>query len=241
LPKQTSEKAIAELAEKIRVALGTNLSSLVLYGSHVRGETHARSDINLFILVRDSDPNQLVGLHRALLPVAKKGTVAPVIMSEDEFRASQDTFALEFSEMAALHRVLAGRDPFEDFEPRWDGLRTQLERELRVKMIQLYRHWMVSGEKPATLRALLHTSFSSFLSLLRGIVALERKQIASIPPETLTNEIAAKCGLDAALWRRFYEVSRKNVQVPAEEMRTLFRSYLTEIRKLTAYIDRFKT
>lgn len=241
MPKQSSEEILAEVTEKIRGALGTNLSSLVLYGSHARGEAHARSDINLFTLVRESSPDQLAGLLRVLPPLVKKGVVAPVIMSEEDFRASQDTYALEFLEMAASHRMLAGRDPFEDFEPRWDGLRTELEHELRTKMIQLYRQWIVSGDKVEALAVLLRASVSSFLTLLRGIVALEKKQIIAISQEKLVEEITGERGLDPRLWRRVWQMNRETVKMAPDELRSLFRGYLEEIRKLVAYIDQFRT
>lgn len=240
MAKKTSEQTVNEAAEKIRAALGTNLSALVLYGSQARGETHAHSDINLFVLVRDSTPDQLVGLARVFPSLAKHGVGPPVVMSEEEFLASQDTFALEFLDMAAHRRVLAGKDPFEQFEPRWDGLRTQIERELRTKMLQLYRQWYVSEEKPETLKVLLRGSLSSFLTLLRGIVALEKKQIVVIPQEKLIDEIAGERGLDPALWRRFRQVTHGHIKIAADDMRSLFRSYLAEVKKLTAYVDKLK-
>ena len=240
MAKKTSEQTVNEAAEKIRTALGTNLSALVLYGSHARGETHAHSDVNLFILVRDSYPDQLVGLARVFPSLAKHGVGPPVVMSEEEFRASQDTFALEFLDMATHRRVLAGKDPFEQFEPRWDGLRTQIERELRTKMLQLYRQWYVSEEKPEALKTLLRGSLSSFLTLLRGIVALEKRQAVVVPQEQFIEETAGERGLDAALWRRFREMTHGHVKIAADDMRSLFRSYLAEVKKLTAYVDKLK-
>ena len=239
MAKKTAEQIIAQATEKISAALGTNLSALVLYGSHARGEAHARSDINLFILVRDSAPEQLTGLLQAMPHLAKNGVAPPVFMEEEGFAASQDTFALEFLDMAASHRVLAGRDPFGNFQPRWDGLRMQIERELRTKMLQLYRQWYLSEEKTEVLKSLMRGSLSSFLALLRGIVALEKKQITAISQEHLIDEITGARGLNPALWRRFHQVTREKIKVSTDDMRALFRSYLTEIRKLTMYVDKF--
>lgn len=241
MAKKTSEQVIALATEKISSALGKNLSALVLYGSHARGEAHVRSDINLFILVHDSAPEQLAGLLQVLPTLAKrKNRVAPpVFMTEEGFAASQDTYALEFLDMAASRRLLAGRDPFENFKPHWDGLRTEIERELRTKMMQLYRQWYLSREKVPALKALLRGSLSSFLSLLRGIVALEKRQVMAIPQARLLDEITGERGLDPTLWRRFRQVTGEKVRISARDMRALFRSYLAEVRKLTAYIDKF--
>lgn len=239
MAKKTPEQIITQAAERISAALGTNLSALVLYGSHARGEAHARSDINLFILVRDSAPEQLVGLLQVLPSLAKNRVAPPVFMGEEGFAASQDTFALEFLDMAASRRVLTGRDPFEDFEPHWDGLRTEIERELRIRMMQLYRQWYLSEEKAEALKSLLRGSLSSFLALLRGIVALETKQVTAISQERLFDEITGERGLDPALWQRFRQVTQEDIKVSADDMRVLFRSYLAEIKKLTAYVDRF--
>lgn len=238
MAKKTPEQVIADATERIAGALGTNLSALVLYGSHAREEAHAHSDINLFILVRDSAPEQLVGLLQVLPALAKRGVAPPVLMGEDGFAASQDTYALEFVDMAASRRVLAGRDPFDEFEPKWDGLRTEIERELRTKMMQLYRQWYLSEEKTETLKGLLRGSLSSFLALLRGIVILEKRQVMAIPHEQLLKEITGQRGLDPAQWQRFWQVARDRAKISADDMRSLFRTYLAEIRKLIAYIDK---
>lgn len=239
MAKKTPEQVIALATEKISSALGKNLSALVLYGSHARGEAHTHSDINLFILVRDNAPEQLVGLLQVMPALAKSGVAPPVLMGEEGFAASQDTYALEFVDMAASRRVLAEQDPFEEFEPHWDGLRTEIERELRTKMMQLFRQWYLSEEKTETLRSLLRGSLSSFMALLRGIVVLEKRQIMAIPHEQLLKEITGQRGLDPTLWQRFWQVARERGKISADDMRSLFRSYLAQIRKLTAYIDKF--
>jgi predicted nucleotidyltransferase len=237
--KQKPEHIIAEAAEKITAALDTNLSALVLYGSHARGEAHARSDINLFVLVRNNSPEELIGLLQVVPALGKKNVAPLVLFGEDGFRASQDTFALEFLDMAASRRVLAGQDPFENFTPHWNGLRTEIEREFRIRSMQLLRMWFLSAQKPAALKGLIRGSLSSFLSLLRGIVALEKKQVLSIPHEELLGEITGERGLTPELWKRFWQVAREEVKLNADDLRKLFHDYLSEIRKLTVYIDTF--
>ncbi len=234
-----SEHIIVEAAEKITAALGTNLTALVLYGSHARGEAHARSDINLFVLVRNNSPEELAGLLQVVPALGKKNVAPLVLFSEDGFRSSQDTFALEFLDMAASRRVLVGQDPFENFTPHWNGLRAEIERDFRVRSMQLLRMWFLSADKPAALKSLLRGSLSSFLSLLRGIVALEKKQVLSISHEKLLGEITGERGLNPERWKRFWQVSRDEVKVNTDELRSLFHDYLSEIRKLTVYIDTF--
>lgn len=239
MAKKTPEQIITEATEKISSALGENLLALVLYGSHARGEAHTRSDINLFVLVRDASPDALTGLIPVMPSLVKRNVAPLVLFGEEGFHASQDTFALEFLDIAASHRVLAGTDPFENFEPHWDGLRTEIERESRVRSMQLYRAWFVSEEKPAIIKDLLRSSLSSFLTLLRGVVALEKREVIAIPQKQLIEEISGERGLDPALWNRFWQVGRENVKVASNEMRSLFRSYLAEVRKLTVYVDKF--
>ena len=93
-------KDIDQLVARLAKALGTDLVSVVLYGSLARGEHHtAYSDINILCALSEVTPVQL----RASEPVFRwwmeLGNPPPLMLSEREVVTSTDCFAIEFHDI----------------------------------------------------------------------------------------------------------------------------------------------
>ena len=142
------KKTLEQITRETEQALGNNLVSLVLYGSHARNEATAKSNINLFLMVRDSGSRDLIVLQKYMAGWLKLGALPPVIVEKSQFPKSFDTFALEYAEMAASRKILSGEDPFAEFHPNWPAVRDELEREARQKTISLTQQWLASGDQP---------------------------------------------------------------------------------------------
>src|SRR5215472_1365183 len=103
------EKGLKELVSKLAAAAGTNLKSVVLYGSAASGEFNPKhSDLNVLCVLEDLDPRALAVLNPAVTWWARKGHPAPLIFGLDELQRASDVFALEFLDIKAHHRILWG-------------------------------------------------------------------------------------------------------------------------------------
>src|ERR1700736_6489118 len=90
------EKKLAEFVTRTREAAGSNLVSIILFGSAAAGDFHPEySNLNLFCLVRDSSFRSL----QALAPVAKwwdkQKQPPPLLMTRDEMERSAHDFTIE--------------------------------------------------------------------------------------------------------------------------------------------------
>src|ERR1700692_1402789 len=141
------QKLVNEFVEKLKAAAGTNLRSMILYGSAAAGDyVSDHSDVNLLCVLADTSFASI----QALAPAAgwwdKKKHRAPLLLSAEDVRRSADVFSIEFLDMRLHYRVLGGEDVLKALDIPMRLHRAQLEYELREKTILLrHRLLMVSS------------------------------------------------------------------------------------------------
>src|SRR5215472_13972428 len=110
--KSVPEKQIGEFVEKLKQAAGTNLESVVLYGSAVTGDYDPDySNVNLVVILKDTSLANLLALAPAVSAWVGQKRHAPLLIMRDELERSADVFAIELMDMKRQHRVLFGPDP----------------------------------------------------------------------------------------------------------------------------------
>src|SRR5882724_6367306 len=105
------EKNIQDFISQLREGAGTNLASVILYGSAAAGDYVAdSSDMNLLCVLHDTSFTQLAKLSAALASWAAQKNRTPLIMGMEELRRSADVFSIELLDMQGSYRVLFGED-----------------------------------------------------------------------------------------------------------------------------------
>jgi hypothetical protein len=234
------KKILDQITREAQDALGLNLVSLVLYGSQARNEAKPGSNINLFLMVKDGSAKDLAVLLKHVPGWIKLGAMPPIIIEQEQFPKSFDTFALEYAEMAAARKILAGEDPFAEFVPDWTAMRNELEREARQKAIGLTQQWLATHGDVEAKRKLIAATVPGYFALLRGMLHLEKRSPEILSYHTILAEIANKRGLDASVWRRLWQVAKEGEKLGTEESRALMRDYLDQARALVEYLDQKK-
>src|SRR5215475_13451560 len=116
-----AEKHIAELVERLKLATGTNLECLVLFGSAASDEFHPGfSDVNMLCIVRELSAATLDTLAPAFAWWTRKKYPAPLVFSRKELERSADVFAIELFDICQRHRVLYGDDIFKNMQVPMD-------------------------------------------------------------------------------------------------------------------------
>jgi predicted nucleotidyltransferase len=232
------EKDLNQLVEKLKVAAGANLKSVVLYGSATRGEFQAKhSDLNVLCVLNKIDAMELEKLRDPAAWWEQKGHPAPLVFTLDELRNSADVFAIELMDIRAAHRVLLGEDVFANFEVPTHLHALQVERELRTNLVRLRQAYLRAPRSDAALLALMDGSLGSFRTLFRhALIAL-----GEAPPESakgVVDRLAALLQFDAGafhdLWHlRAGKMPRRDLDVTAT-----FSRYLVAISRVTEEVDR---
>lgn len=232
-----SEKAIAQIAEQIRLVFGTDLVSLVLYGS-AAGEDFVpgRSDLNFAVVLERLTFPHLKALHQHLPKWHKLGMATPLLLDRHFIERGRDAFPMEFHDVRAQHRVLFGEEVFATLSIDSRHLRYQAEHEARGKLLRLRTLYAEVGAERKRLEALMLSSVKTFLIIMRNLIRLrageahtgylqvlgqfEEHFAARFP--TTRHVIRVKLGLDR--W--------------SDGIDDTFGAYLGEVEQLVELIDR---
>jgi hypothetical protein len=232
-----NEKRIDEFVKRIREAAGSNLESLILFGSAVSGDFHSGlSNLNMFCVLRDCSFSAL----QALAPVAKwwekQQQPPPLCMTRKELERSTDVFTIELLDMQQHHRVLFGEDVVQGLRISLHLHRVQVEYELREKLILLRQQVLLASGNSSRLWDLLLRSAPSFATLFRhALIALGD---SSQPGRRGAVEVLSKrAGFDGSALNQVLDVREYKTDPKKIDINELAARYLAAVEKVAAAVD----
>jgi hypothetical protein len=231
------EKDLSALVEEFERAAGSNLTSLVLYGSAAGGEFHEEhSDLNVLGVFERLDAEALRRLNPVVAMWTGKGHPAPLLLTLSELNSAADIFAIEFLDIAARRRTLAGADVFASLEIPLTLHSHQVERELRVNVLRLRQAALLAGADTAKLRRLMLDSVAAFCVLFRhALLALGEKAPDSRRESCV--RLAALLGFDSAPFTAVLDV-RETKQPEKWLTAETFAAYLAAVSAAANEFDR---
>jgi predicted nucleotidyltransferase len=228
---------LEQLARAVESAAGSNLVSLVLYGSAAAGTARENSDLNLLLILEDARSGALSALSPALAGWLKRNERPPLIFSRESWHAAADVFPLEIEDIRSRHRVLRGTDPVAGLMTTVHNQRLELEREVRGRMVQLRAAYAAAAEDGRELTDLVAESCHGMMPLFRAAV----RMTGSIPPDEprdLVRQISDLAGLDGTAFD--WPLARMaGARVPALTARDPRAArYLDALEAFVHYVDR---
>jgi predicted nucleotidyltransferase len=238
MSKRIVQEALNGLVQDLTATHGSNLASVVLYGSAAAGDhIELRSDYNILIALVRITPQDLRLAQAPMREWQRLGHPLPVYFTIEELRDAADVFPIEFHQMANARIVLYGQDPFEYVQLSDNNLRHQTEYELRSKLIQLRRLYIPASVSVEKLASLMTDSLSSFAALFRAVLLLHGHEAPVAKPEVV-RATARVLQLDVAPFERIFEF-RTSGELPAseEQANELFAAYLLQIETVVEAVD----
>lgn len=229
-----------ELVMKLERSYQDRLVSVLLYGSGAsRDHTQQRdrhSDLNVLCVLKEITPRELGEGEPILRWWREQGYPSPLLMSEEETQRSADCFPIEFRDMQDRRTVLYGVDIIAGVHVSMKNHRTQVEHELRAKLLRLRQQGAQVLSDPGALWKLCMDSVGTFCTLgrhallLSGGVALhDRREVVRRLKELLGVPTSP---LDVLLDLREEKVAA------AGNAGELFAQYLEFIRRMIEFVDR---
>ena len=228
---------VDEFVKRVREAGGTNVETVILFGSSVSGEFHeGLSNVNLLCVLRDSSFTSL----QALAPVAKwwdkQKQPPPQCMTRQEIERSTDVFTIELLDMKQHHRVLFGEDILSGLQIPMDLHRVQVEYELREKLLLLRQHVLIASDNESRLWDLLLHSVSSFSTLFRhALIALGDSSHAT--RRDAVRALAQRLGFDDSAVLQVLDVREKKTDRKNLDIKDLVARYMAAVERVTAAVD----
>lgn len=232
-----AEQNLTDLVTKLKDAAGSNLLSVILYGSAATGEFHeGHSDLNILCIVQNLGRDDLSKLHDASAWWAKKGHPAPLFFTLNELRHSADIFAIELLDIKTAHRILHGEDVIASLPIPMDRHRLQVERELRNNTLRLRQQYLRHPTDSGKTLELMTSSISSFAALFRhALIALGED-----PPPTkrsTMDRLGAVLGFDPFPFHTIFEIREGHKRERDVDVQATFDAYLDRVSKVAEEID----
>ena len=229
------------LVEKLQKALGSDLISVVLYGSAAVGDHDEEfSDFNVLCVLNGITPAQLGATETIFRWWRQLGNPAPLLLTEREVRTSTDCFAIEFQDIKEHHRILYGADVVSSLEIDKCFYRAQVEHDLRAKLLRLRQKASGILSDKNVLRRLLVDSISTFCVLFRHALILQGAQDGNTAPARKREIIARareRFGIDPAPFNSLLDLRERKVSPKEIEPEPLLAAYLNEIGKVIDAVD----
>jgi len=233
-----AERDLTDLVTRLKDAAGSNLLSVLLYGSAATGEFHAgHSDLNILCIMQSLGRDDLSKLHAASAWWVKKGHPSPLFFTLNELHRSADIFAIEWLDIKAAHRVLHGEDVMASLHVPMDLHRLQVERELRNNTLRLRQHYVRHPADSGKTLQLMTASISTFAALFRhALIALGED-----PPPTkrgTMDHLGSVLGFDPAPFHTIFDIREGHKRAREVDVQATFDAYLDRVSKVTEEIDR---
>ena len=168
-----TEKAIAQVAEQVRLVFGQDLVSVALYGSAAGDDfVPGRSDLNFAIVLERLTFAHLNALHQYLPKWHKLGAATPLLLDRPFLERARDVFPMEFHDIQAQHRTLYGEEVFATLRIDGRHLRYQAEHEARGKLLRLRALYAEVGADRKRLETLMFDSAKTFVIIMRNFIRL---------------------------------------------------------------------
>jgi hypothetical protein len=232
------EDKIQGFVRRVRDAAGTNMESVILYGSAAAGDYHPEfSNLNLFCVLRDSSFAALQTLAPAMKWWQEQKQPAPLLMTRAELEATTDVFTIELMDMQQHHRVLMGEDVLKGLQIPLRLHRVQVEYELREKLVLLRQHSLLALESDKRLWELLVRSSASFVTLFRHALLALGEEVPAGKREAVAR-LSRTVGFDPAAINQVLDVREHKAETRAFDAKELFGRYLAAVERVTAAVDK---
>ncbi len=233
-----AEQNLADLVTRLKNAAGSNLLSVILYGSAATEEFQpGHSDLNVLCIMQSLGRDDLSKLHAASAWWAKKGHPAPLFLTLNELHHSADVFAIELLDIKAARRVLHGEDVIASLHIPMGLHRLQVERELRNNTLRLRQHYVRHPADSRKTLELMASSISTFAALFRhALIALGED-----PPPTkrsAMDRLGSVLGFDPSPFHTIFEIREGHKRERDVDVQATFDAYLDRVAKVTEEIDR---
>jgi predicted nucleotidyltransferase len=213
---------IVRWAKELQQELGTNLVSVILYGSMVRGEhVRSRSDLNLMLVFKKLDLEHITKVGKLMRRKVRKQAPQLVFWTEAELANAWDVFPLEFEDIRENHRCLLGKDPFKKRKVDKKRMRYQLEFEMRSKLLTVRDTWLSSNRDTYALEMFLVKAGNSFDYLIRKAEAVFAKKMA-VPSD---------------VFEKIKKVKNKEIRLKRGELQELFHQLHETVESVIRTID----
>lgn len=167
----------------------------------------------------------------------RAGCATPLVLTPREFARSLDAFPIEYDEILATSRVVAGPNPFEGLAIADDDLRRACEVQVKSHLVHLREDYLEASGRPSIVSELVRESAPAFVALLRHLARLDRMAVES--NAELVAYASGRIGLDPRTVGDIVALSSPDPGAGVDPGR-VFPDYLATVERLADFVDSWR-
>lgn len=182
------QRALQDLVAEAEVCFGTDLRSVVLFGSAAEGRLRPTSDVNLIMVLAAFERARADRMREPLRLAHAAARVETMWLLEAELTPAADAFAVKFADVRRRRRVLFGPDPFA-------GLAVTRAVEI-ARLRQVTLNLALRGREQYLLRSLRAEQAAALLADLAGPLrasAAALLELEGVPAESGRSALEQVC------------------------------------------------
>ena len=229
---------IDKLRESILAIFKKNLHSAYIYGSSVDQKNNKNADVNILILLKESDYKNMEHAAKFFKKWKRKIKTTPLVFDLNYLKSSLDVFPIEFNDIKYNHKLIVGKNIFEEIEIDNKNLRLQCEQEIKGNLVNLQSIYMLNYKKYKKLKEAMLEGLSSYAAVFRNVLRLIDQNVENREANIKT---ASKIlDFDETPFIELYKVKREDKKLKKKATYKLYKSFLAEATKLANSIDKIK-
>jgi len=226
-----------DLADDYKKVFGSDLVSLIIYGSAAAGfYVKGKSDINLLVVLTRNGINRLEDAMDTVKKWMKRRVSVPWVMTGAFINNSLDCYPIEFLNLKINHVLIHGEDVLTSLQFKPEDLRLQIEKELKGKLVLLRQGYLETEGKSKHIKELIGRSLMAFISIFNALIYLQK---GSAPPrrrETV-KELAGIYVIDDDVFLKCIDIKEGKDKFSGDEIVVLFKKYISEVEKIINIVD----
>jgi len=137
---------LEELVTALIATAGSQLESVILFGSGAEGRLRSTSDLNLLVVADGLTLEKLDAIRLAYLTGRSAASLTVMFVEKAELPRAMESFAVKFTDIKARHRVLYGSSPLESVEITREATVRRVRQVLLNLTLRLREQYVIDGE-----------------------------------------------------------------------------------------------
>jgi predicted nucleotidyltransferase len=237
LPNETKSELETFLQKTLEFS-ASNLVSVYLFGGLAKEEFDGNnSDINLLILLKETNPASLDLLNKALQDSLFKIVLAPFIITADELENAADLFPVKFLDIKRNHILLHGPDLLAKIQINNDLLKRNTRRELKNILFRLNQLYVFNSQTPEILGAKIKHLLPGLLIHINIINFLDNNVLYTTKEEIIEHAVK-QLNLDADFLQQLHQYKRNQISILNPEIISLYGKFMNLVKETSTKADK---
>jgi hypothetical protein len=186
---QPAAIVLQEFVTALVETAGSQLDSVILFGSGAEGRLRTTSDLNLLVVADGLSLEKLDAIRLAFLAGRSAAGLTAMFVGKAELPRAMEAFAVKFTDIKARHRVLYGSSPLETVVISREATIRRVRQVLLNLTLRLREQYVIDGEHEERLARILADITGPMRASAATLISLQDGR--TLAPKAALEEIVA--------------------------------------------------